>query len=115
MTVGAPDADATVDPMDAPRDGAMTSGRLLTEVSNAMVEDALLPAERARVEMGQQQRVRESRLFMKTATANRFIAEVERIVGRNVASFSSASDPDRGLVLEFCIFEPLADGGGSAA
>jgi hypothetical protein len=74
----------------------MTSGRLLTEVSNAMVEDALLPAERALVEMGQQQRVRESRLFMKTATANRFIAEVERIVGRNVASFTSASDPDRG-------------------
>ena len=130
--------------METTRSVGVTSGRLLTEISNAMValhkeqfgrgptrarshfagpdmlicvlDDALLPAERALVEMGQQQRVRESRLFMQAATADRFIAEVERIVGRKVASFTSASDPDRGLVVEFSIFEPLADDGdGSAA
>jgi uncharacterized protein YbcI len=111
------------------------SGKLLTEISNAMValhkeqfgrgptgarshfagpdtlvcvlEDALLPAERALVEMGEQQRVRESRLFMQAATRDRFTDEVERIVGRKVHSFMSASDPDRGLVMEFAIFEPL--------
>ena len=110
------------------------SGKLLTEISNTMValhkeqfgrgptgarshfggpdtlvcvlDDALLPAERALVDMGEQQRVRESRLFMQTATRARFVAEVERITGRKVLSFMSASDPDRGLVMEFAVFEP---------
>jgi uncharacterized protein YbcI len=111
------------------------SGKLLTEISNTMValhkeqfgrgptgarshfagpdmlvcvfDDALLPAERALVEMGEQQRVSESRLFMQNASKERFVAAVERIVGRKVASFTSATDPDRGIVIEFAIFEPL--------
>ena len=110
------------------------SGKLLTEISNTMValhkeqfgrgptgarahfagpdmlvcvlHDALLPAERALVEMGEQQRVAESRLFMQNASGERFVSEVERIVGRKVASFTSATDPDRALVIEFAIFEP---------
>jgi uncharacterized protein YbcI len=110
-------------------------GKLLTELSNAMValhkeqfgrgptrarthfagpdivvsvlEDALLPAERALVDMGQQQRVRESRLFMQIATADRFTEVIGAIAGRKVLSFVSASDPDRGLVIETCVFEPL--------
>jgi uncharacterized protein YbcI len=113
------------------------SGKLLTEISNAMVamhkeqfgrgptgarahfagadmlvcvlDDALLPAERALVEMGEQQRVSESRLFMQNASADRFAAEVERIVGRKVVSFTSSTDPDRGVVIEFAMFEPLDD------
>jgi uncharacterized protein YbcI len=112
---------------------APPSGRLLTELSNALValhkeqfgrgptrarshfagpdtlvcvlDDALLPAERALVDIDEQQRVRESRLFMQVATRARFIEVIERIVGRKVYSFVSASDPDRGLVVETCIFE----------
>ena len=116
------------------------SGKLLTELSNAMValheeqfgrgptrvrthfagpdvvvsllEDALLPAERALVDMGEQQRVRESRLFTQIATADRFTEVISAIAGRKVLSFVSASDPDRGLVIETCVFEPLENDDG---
>jgi len=116
---------------------APQSAKLLTELSNAMValhkeqfgrgptrarthfagpdmfvsvlEDALLPAERALVELGEQQHVREARLFMQIATADRFVEAITRIAGRKVRSFVSASDPDRGLVVETCMFEPLED------
>jgi uncharacterized protein YbcI len=71
-----------------------------------VLEDALLPAERAMVEMGEHQRVRESRLFFQVATAPRFVAVVERITGRKVRSFASASDPENGVVSEIFIFEP---------
>jgi uncharacterized protein YbcI len=118
--------------------GSVGSGQLLTEISNAMVslhkeqfgrgptrarssfagpdllicvlDDVLLPAERALVEMGQQERVRESRLFMQVATRARFVATIESIVGRRVESFVSASDPDRDVVYEICEFAPV-DGG----
>src|SRR4051812_29437518 len=81
----------------------------------SVLEDVLLPAERALVDLGEQQRVRESRLFMQVATADRFAATIERISGRKVASFVSASDPDRGLVVECCMFEPLDDVGEPAS
>src|SRR3954449_7408929 len=52
------------------------------------LQDALLPAERAMVEMGEAQRVRESRLWFQVASSDRFIEAVERVVGRKVFSFS---------------------------
>jgi uncharacterized protein YbcI len=111
-----------------------TGGTQLQEVSNAMValhkeqfgrgptraqshlagadalvcilDDALLPAERTMVEMGEQQRVRESRMFLQVATADQFIAVVERITGRTVRAFASATDPDRSVVMENFVFTP---------
>jgi uncharacterized protein YbcI len=71
-----------------------------------VMEDALLPAERTMVEMGEQQRVRESRMFLQVATADQFIATVEAITGRTVRAFASATDPDRGVVMENFVFEP---------
>jgi uncharacterized protein YbcI len=115
-------------------------GRLLQDVSNAMValhkeqfgrgptrvrshfagadallcvmDDALLPAESKMVEMGEQQRVRESRMFFQVATAAQFIDTVESITGRTVRAFASASDPDNGVVMENFIFEPDPRGDG---
>ena len=71
-----------------------------------VLEDALLPAERAMVAMGEQTRVRESRQFMQAATRHDFEVVVEAIVGRRVRSFTSATDPDAGTVFEIFIFEP---------
>jgi uncharacterized protein YbcI len=71
-----------------------------------VMDDALLPAERTMVVMGEQQRVRESRMFLQVATADQFIATVEAITGRTVRAFASATDPDRGVVMENFIFEP---------
>jgi uncharacterized protein YbcI len=114
----------------------LPTGWLLQDVSNAMValhkeqfgrgptkaqshlagadallcvmEDALLPAERTMVEMGEQQRVREARMFLQVATADQFIATVETITGRTVRAFASATDPDKGVIMENFIFEPEA-------
>src|SRR3954465_14341790 len=59
-----------------------------------VLEDALLPAERQMVEMGDQQRVREARLHFQVATSAAFINAVEEVLERRVKAFASASDPD---------------------
>jgi uncharacterized protein YbcI len=71
-----------------------------------LLEDALLPAEQALVDMGEQQRVRDARLFMQVATSARFTARIEELVGRKVYSFASALDPDKGIAYEIFLFEP---------
>jgi uncharacterized protein YbcI len=71
-----------------------------------VLEDALLPAERTMVEMGDQQRVRESRMYLQVATADQFIVAVQDIIGRQVEAFSSATDPDHNTVFEVFTFEP---------
>jgi uncharacterized protein YbcI len=75
-----------------------------------VLEDALLPAEKAMVAMGQSLRVQEARAFMQEATKDRFIRAVEEIVYRKVRSFQSSSDPPAGMILEMSILEPLASG-----
>ena len=72
----------------------------------AVLENTLLPAEHALVEMGQQERVQESRMFFQTATRDKFIRAVEELVGRKVIAFSSATDPDAATVWEIYNFEP---------
>jgi uncharacterized protein YbcI len=73
------------------------------------LENALLPAERAMVELGEAQKVRESRTFLQAATADLFTTAVEDILGRKVRAFSSAIDPDAGVVFEVFAFEPPDD------
>jgi uncharacterized protein YbcI len=73
------------------------------------LEEALLPAERAMVEMGEDQRVRESRTFLQAATAQLLIETVEDIVSRKVRAFSSAIDPHAGVVFEVFALHPEAD------
>jgi uncharacterized protein YbcI len=121
------------DPQADPQTQRQVDGALLQDVSNAMValhkeqfgrgptkaqshmagpdallcvlDDALLPAERAMVDMGEHQRVRESRTFFQVATADQFVAAVERITGRTVRAFASATDPDANTVMETFVFE----------
>jgi uncharacterized protein YbcI len=78
------------------------------------LEDSLLPAERTMVEMGEHQRVRESRMFLQVASQDRFIAAVEQLVSRKVRAFASAIDPEPGVVFEIFSFEPEdTDGDGA--
>jgi uncharacterized protein YbcI len=76
-----------------------------------MLQDILLPAERKLVEMGEQERVRESRIAFQAATQDEFIAAVEEIVDRKVAGFASGIDPDNNVVFETFYFQPR-DGDG---
>jgi uncharacterized protein YbcI len=82
-----------------------------------ILDDSLLPAERTMVEMGEQQRVRESRMFLQVASQEEFIEAVERLVSRKVRAFASSIDPDKGVVFEVFNFEPepaRSDGSGPA-
>jgi uncharacterized protein YbcI len=69
------------------------------------LEDSLLPAERTMVEMGEDQRVRESRMFLQVASQDQFIEVVEELLSRKVRAFSSAIDPHAGVVWEVFTFE----------
>jgi uncharacterized protein YbcI len=128
------------DPRTDTQQHQQPGGGLLQDVSNAMValhkeqfgrgptrvqshfagadallcvmDDALLPAEHKMVAMGEQQRVRESRMFFQVATAAQFIETVETITGRTVRAFASATDPDQGVVMESFVFEPDPRGDG---
>ncbi len=70
------------------------------------LEDSLLPAERMMVKMGEHNRVRESRMFLQVASQEQFVGAVEELVSRKVRAFSSATDPDAGVVFEVFSFEP---------
>jgi uncharacterized protein YbcI len=76
------------------------------DVLVCMMEDALLPAERTMVKMGDQQRVRENRTAFQAATRDQFVGVVEAIVGRRVKAFASAIDADEGVVWEVYNLEP---------
>jgi uncharacterized protein YbcI len=70
------------------------------------LEDALLPAERTMVQMGEHHRVRESRMFLQVASQEQFVGAVEELVSRKVRAFASAIDPGPGVVFEIFSFEP---------
>jgi uncharacterized protein YbcI len=73
------------------------------------LEDAMLPAERAMVEAGATDRVRESRTSLQAATEDLFIRAIEDIVGRKVRAFASAVDPPAGVVFEVFAFHSQED------
>jgi uncharacterized protein YbcI len=74
-------------------------------------EDALLPAEKALVDIGEPMRVLEARVFFQEATRDRFIETIEKIVDRKIHSFHSTCDPRTGVVIEVAIFESPAGNG----
>ena len=71
-----------------------------------VMDDALLPAERTMVTMGDQWRVRDSRGAFQAATRDQFVGVVEDIVNRRVRAFASAIDPDSDVVWEIFTFAP---------
>lgn len=76
-----------------------------------VLEDVLLPAELAMVEMGDHQRVREARVAFQAATAREFVSAVEHIVDRKVRAFTSGIDVDSNVVFECFALEPRSRDG----
>ena len=76
------------------------------DITVTVFDDALLPAEKAMVEMGEAVRVQETRIFFQDATRDRFISAIERITGRKVLSFHSTCDARNGVVMEIAVLEP---------
>ena len=56
------------------------------------LENTFTPAERSLAEMGEHQRLRDTRLYFQAATADRFREIIERLTGRKVRAFISGLD-----------------------
>jgi uncharacterized protein YbcI len=69
------------------------------------LEDSMTPAERNLVQMGEQQRLRDTRMFFQYASEHEFVSAVEQIVGRKVRAFVSGIDSTRDVSAELFYFE----------
>jgi uncharacterized protein YbcI len=74
----------------------------------ATIENSLTPAERNMLDLGEDQRVRESRMFFQHASERDFSETVEQITGRKVRSFVSGIDTKHDVSSEVFYFEPVA-------
>ena len=68
--------------------------------------DSMTPAEKNLAEMGEHQRLRDTRLFFQHATETAFRTMVEQITGRNVVAFVSGIDTERDVSSEVFYLEP---------
>jgi uncharacterized protein YbcI len=79
-----------------------------------MLEDTLTPAERTLVEMGEHERLRETRMFFQYASVQEFCEPIERLTGRRVRAFISGIDAAaEGLSVETFVLHPAGYDGPS--
>jgi uncharacterized protein YbcI len=70
------------------------------------IENSLTPAERNMIELGEDRRVREIRMFFQYASEDDFVGTVEEITGRKVWAFVSGVDTRRDVSSEIFYLEP---------
>jgi uncharacterized protein YbcI len=75
------------------------------------LEDTMTPAERNMVVMGENQRMRDTRMFFQHASADKFVEVVEQITGRKVRAFVSGIDVEQDVSTEVFYLEPSRSGG----
>ncbi len=71
---------------------------------------SLTPAEQNLRDMGEEQRLRDVRLFFQYASEKEFRGEIERITGRTVTAFASGMDVSQDIAIEIFYLEPVASG-----
>jgi uncharacterized protein YbcI len=76
----------------------------------ATIQNSLTAAERNMVALGEDQRVREIRMFFQHASEDEFTDAVEQITGRKVWGFVSGMDTERDVASEVFYLEPLTSG-----
>jgi uncharacterized protein YbcI len=69
------------------------------------LENSFTPAERSLAEMGEHQRLRDTRMYFQAATADRFREIIERLTGRKVRAFVSGLDAGADLCSEVFYLE----------
>ncbi len=69
------------------------------------LEDSLTPAERRMAEMGEDQRLRDTRTFFQHATEKDFCAVIERLLKREVRAFVSGIDTAQDVSAEVFYLE----------
>ena len=71
------------------------------------LEGSLTPAEKTLVAMGEDQRLRDIRMFFQHATEARFREVIEELTGRRVIGFISGTDTGRDISAEIFYLEPV--------
>ncbi|HET9184637.1 MAG TPA: Na-translocating system protein MpsC family protein [Solirubrobacterales bacterium] len=69
------------------------------------LESTFTPAERSLAEMGEHQRLRDTRMYFQAATAGKFREIIERLTGRKVRAFVSGLDADVDICSEVFYLE----------
>ena len=77
-----------------------------TDLVISTLEHSLTRAERALAEMGEHQRLRDTRMYFQHATEGEFRAVVERVLGRKVRAFISGLDTGQDVAAEVFYLEP---------
>ena len=78
------------------------------------LEDTLTQAERNMVDAGEHERLRDKRMSAQYSTVRQFCEPVERLTGRKVRSFLSATDTEvDGLSMETFLLHPVGYDGPS--
>ena len=70
------------------------------------LEDSFTPAERRLAEMGEHQRLRDTRLYFQHATKGEFLAVIEKLLSRKVRAFNSSVDTHTDVSVEVFHLEP---------
>jgi uncharacterized protein YbcI len=71
------------------------------------LEDSLTPAERRLAEMGEHQRLRDTRLYFQHATEEQFKGVIEELLDRKVRAFISGIDTHQDVSSEIFYLAPL--------
>jgi uncharacterized protein YbcI len=79
------------------------------DVVIATLERSLTPAERRLAQMGEHQRLRDTRLYFQYASEKTFRETIERILGRKVRAFVSGLDAEQDVATEIFYLEPQED------
>jgi len=69
------------------------------------LENTFTPAERSLAEMGEQQRLRDTRIYFQYATSEKFREIIERVTGRSVRAFISGIDAEVDVCAEVFYLE----------
>jgi uncharacterized protein YbcI len=73
----------------------------------ATIQNSLTAAERNMIDLGEDQRVREIRMFFQHASEAEFTGTVEQITGRKVWGFVSGTDTSSDVSSEVFYLEPV--------
>jgi uncharacterized protein YbcI len=70
------------------------------------LENTFTPAERSLAELGEHQRLRDTRMYFQAATHDRFTEILERLTGRKVRAFISGLDAEEDVCAEVFYLDP---------
>jgi uncharacterized protein YbcI len=76
------------------------------DVVVATLEQSLTPAEQRLAQMGEHQRLRDTRLYFQYASEKTFRETIERVLGRKVRAFVSGLDAEQDVATEIFYLEP---------